>query len=468
MFSASGNGLQRVSRGVQSAGQEAPPWNSASRQRRGCWSLAGVVAAAVALTVGAATHDPARAANVPSAAAGGEVTLNVLDRATEPKQIDYIKWLVDTFNAEHKGAIHVELNTIPDDDYHQKVSLVLKGNNPPDVFFSWEGGWADLMRRSGFAAPLDAYYKKYGWADALTPAAVRLATSDGHQWFVPYYMSASVVWYNTDLFKRFGLEPPKTWAELEHVASTLKSHGVAPFLLANQQQWEAQFDWTAYYVNKNGEAAYQDLLAHKIAWTDPRVVDAFAQMKRMADDGWFLSGVNSMDFDGTAIIFWKRQKAGMWYQGSFILAKFLGPDGKLQYPIDWFPYPAIGSAEPSVSVFAESTWMINNASQHKDQAAELLNYLVSKGAQARMVASIGPFPANSSIDESALPEPVRRLGELIAHDNGYTWMHIDHALGPEIAEPFLEALQGVLAGTVTPQQAAEKTEQAAARAQASQ
>lgn len=419
----------------------------------------------VALGAAALCAGLAIAAPFAAPALGAEVTLNVLDRATEPKQIAYIKWLVDTFNDQHKGAIHVDLNTIPDDDYHQKVSLVLKGSNPPDVFFSWEGGWADLMRRSGFAAPLDDYYKKYGWATRLTPAAVSLATLDGHQWFVPYYMSASVVWYNTGIFKKFDLQPPKTWSELEKVAAVLKANGIAPFLLANQQQWEAQFDWTAYFVNKNGGAAYQALLDRKLAWTDPRVVEAFARMKEMVDQNWFLTGVNSMDFDGTAIIFWKRQKAAMWYQGSFILAKFLGPDGKLQYPVDWFPYPSIGSTPPSVSVFAESTWMINKASQHKDEAAELLDYLVSKEAQSKMVASLGPFPANQTIDESGLPEPVRRLGNLIAHDGGYTWMHIDHALGPEIAEPFLEALQGVLAGTMKPEAAAAKTEQAAATVQ---
>ena len=409
----------------------------------------GLVAAGVAFL---APFAPARA---------NTVTLNVLDRSTDPKEIDFVKWLIDSFNQQHQGAIHANLNTIPDNDYHQKVSLVLKGSNPPDVFYSWEGGWAQLMEQSGFAAPLDAYYQKYHWADQLTPAALNLATFDGHQWFLPFYMSASVVWYNTDLFKKYALQPPKTWDDLKHVAEVLKGHGVAPFLLANQQQWEAQFDWTAYFVNKNGAVAYQSLLTHKIAWTDPRVVDAFAQMKRMVSDGWFLKGVNSMDFDGTAIIFWKRQQAAMWYQGSFILSKFLGTDGKLQYPVDWFPYPKIGDTDASVSVFAEDTWMINKNSPHKGEAAELLNYLVSKPTQERMVKTVGPFPANNTIDESSLPPVVQRLGQLIAHDGGYTWMHIDHALGPSIAEPFLEALQGVLAGTVTPEEAAATTEKAA-------
>jgi raffinose/stachyose/melibiose transport system substrate-binding protein len=421
-------------------------------RRRGARALLGAAALAGTLAFGIGTQ-----------AMAASVTLNVLDRATDPKQIDYIKWLVDSFNTQHAGTIHVDLNTIDDNDYHQKVSLVLKGSNPPDVFFSWEGGWAQLMVQSGFAAPLDEYYDKYHWASELNPAAMKLATFSGHQWFVPYYMSASVIWYNTDLFKKYGLTPPTTWAELDHVATVLKSNGVAPFLLANQQQWEAQFDWTAYFVNKYGDAAYQELLTHKIAWTDPRVVDAFTQMKKMADDGWFLTGVNSMDFDTTAIIFWKRQKAAMWYQGSFILAKFLDDKGKLQYPVDWFAYPKVGDADPSISVFAESTWMINKASQHKAEAAELLDYLVSRQAQTRMVRDLGPFPANSGIDESSLPPMVQRLGKVIAQYGGYTWMHVDHALGPEIAEPYLEALQGVLAGTASPEQAATTTEKAAVR-----
>lgn len=394
-----------------------------------------------------------------------EVQLKLLDRASDPKQTDYTQWLVDTFNERHKGAINVTLETIPDDDYHQKVSLVLNGPGAPDVFFSWEGGWAELMVQSGFAAPLDAYYEKYQWAKNLTPAAQKLATFNDHQWFLPYYMSASVVWYNTDLFKKYDLQPPQTWAELEHVAEVLKSNGVAPFLLANQQQWEAQFDWTGYFVNKNGATAYQDLLTRKIAWTDPRVVDAFAQMKRMVDEGWFLDGVNSMDFDGTAFIFWKREKAAMWYQGSFILSRFLDENGKLNSPVDWFPYPKIEGAEPSVSVFAESTWMINNNSEHKDEAAELLDFLVSQEAQTQLLTRFGPFPANISVDESNLEPMVQRLGELISNYGGYTWMHIDHALGPGVAQPYLAALQGVLAGTVTPEQAAETTEKAALETQ---
>jgi raffinose/stachyose/melibiose transport system substrate-binding protein len=154
----------------------------------------------------------------------------------------------------------------------------------------------------------------------------------------------------------------------------------------------------------------------------------------------------------------------MWYQGSFILSKFL-TSNKLQYPVDWFPYPQIGSQKPTVSVFAESTYMINKKSKYKDQAAKFLNFIVSPQAQRYMLAHESPFAANRSVKPVGTPPMVQRLGNLISSYPNATFMHIDHALAPGVSQPYLEALQAVLAGTMTPAQAAQKTETAAIKTQ---
>ncbi len=393
------------------------------------------------------------------------VTLNFLYRITNPQDDQYEQWLVNTFNQQHQGKITISISGIPDNNYKAKINLVLRGRTAPDVFFSWEGGWAKYMIDSGYAQPLDTYYTKYHWSETLNPAANQLATLEGHKYFVPYYMSASVIWYNTALYRKYGLSVPKTWSQLAANVAVLKKHGVAPFLLANQQQWEAQFDWTGYFVNKYGVELYNKLLNRQIPWTDPRVVDTFAQMKRMQDNGWFLSGVNSMDFDTTAIIFWRRQQAAMWYQGSFIMSKFLNAQNQLQYPVDWFPYPQIGNQKPTISVFAESTYMINKRSQHKDEAASFLNFVISRQAQAMLVKMDGPFAANRAVPPTGEPPIVQRLGAVISSYKSPTFMHIDHALSPNVSQPYLEALQAVLSGDTTPVKAAATTEAAALRAQ---
>ena len=422
------------------------------------------LAAVSAITLGTIGTGQARSAR--TARASSEVNLNITYRIVSPKNDEFMKWMADTFNSRNKGKIKVTLTGIPDNDFKPKIGLVLRGSSPPDVFFAWEAGWAKFMIDSGFAAPLDSYWKQYNWTKTLTPAATNIATMEGHKYLVPYYMSASVVWYNTDIYKKYKLSVPKTWAQMQHNADVLKKAGVAPFLLANQQQWEAQFDWSAYFVNKYGAKTYDQLLNRQIPWTDPRVIAAFQQMKTMEDQGWFLKGVNSMDFDTTAIVFWKKQQAANWYQGSFILAKFL-ENKKLTYPVDWFPYPQIGSQKPSMSVFAESTWMMAKRSKHKAEAASFLNFAISREAQEKMVAGDGPFAANRTVTPELSDEPaiVQRMGKAIAKYSGISFTHPDHALGPAVSQPFLEQLQGVLAGTSTPAQAAAVTEKAAQRSQ---
>ncbi len=382
------------------------------------------LAAVSAITLGTIGTGQARTAR-----ASSEVNLNITYRIVSPKNDAFMKWMADTFNSQNKGKIKVTLSGIPDNEFKPKIGLVLRGSSPPDVFFAWEAGWAKFMIDSGFAAPLDSYWKQYNWTKTLTPAATNIATMEGHKYLVPYYMSASVVWYNTDIYKKYKLSVPKTWAQMQKNADVLKKAGIAPFLLANQQQWEAQFDWSAYFVNKYGVKAYDQLLNRQIPWTDPRVVAAFQQMKTMQDQGWFLKGVNSMDFDTTAIVFWKKGQAANWYQGSFILPKFL-ENKKLIYPVDWFPYPQIGSQKPSMSVFAESTWMMSKNSKHKAEAASFLNFAISREAQEKMVAVDGPFAANRTVTPELSDEPaiVQRMGKAIAKYSGISFTHPDHAL----------------------------------------
>ena len=45
------------------------------------------------------------------------------------------------------------------------------------------------------------------------------------------------IFYNKDMFKQYGLEEPKTLADLENICATLKENGITPFALANASKW---------------------------------------------------------------------------------------------------------------------------------------------------------------------------------------------------------------------------------------
>lgn len=415
-----------------------------------------------ALPASSTATQPASKSTATSAqgATGTPIEIRWLYRIVDASSDQLAKWIVDTFNEEYGGNIHVTAYGVDDETYRTKLSIELRGSNPPDVFFNWEGGQAKDVVDKGFAASLDDYYIKYGWDKELIPAAVNLATFDGHEYFVATEMQASVVWYRPDIFAKYNLQVPKTWDELTTIADTLKENGVAPFMLANQSRWEAQFDWSAIYVNTYGVRAYDDLINNKIPWTDQKVADTFAKVKWMVDNGWYVKNPNSRD-NADAVIPFCNGEAAMWYQGTFLLPSLHGGKGTdFLCPVDFFTYPQIGGQEPTASVYANETLMVNANSKKKDAAAEFVNFVVSKEAQQHKVG-VRPFASNASVDYSNVSSIEQKVVALMTGAHGYTFMHPDHALSSSIADPFLDALQGVIGGIKTPEEAAADTEKAA-------
>jgi raffinose/stachyose/melibiose transport system substrate-binding protein len=384
-------------------------------------------------------------------------------RAAWPTSEIYANWLIDEWNKKNGDRIKVTGASVDGETYKTKQTIEISSSDPPDVFYSWEGGRAGEIVKGGFAADLTDYYKKYGWDKSLNTASVSLAKFDGKPFFVPTELGASVVWYRKDLHDKLGLTVPTTWDEMMANAAKAKAAGIAPFMLSNQKKWPAQFMWSAMMVNKYGLDAYQGLIDNKIPWTDPRAVDITAMMKKLADDGMFIENFNSIDF-APAQVPWAQGKALYWYKGSFILGSFRGDKAQCcAEPIDWFPFPAMSDKKPVMSIYDEDTVMIHAASKNKDAAAEFVNWMVSPEASAKKLEIDKPYASNASTDLSHLSPMEQRLGKAMSDAGSYTFMHVDHGTPPAISDRFLDGLQGVLAGAVSPEEAMEATETEAQR-----
>jgi raffinose/stachyose/melibiose transport system substrate-binding protein len=391
------------------------------------------------------------------------IELRYFYRAAWPTSETYANWLIDEWNKKNGDRVHVTGASVDGETYKTKQTIELTSSNPPDIFYSWEGGRAGEIIKNGFSADLSGYYDKFGWHKSLNSAGVTLATFNGKQYFVPTELGASVVWYRKDLHDKLGLTVPKTWDEMMANAAKAKAAGIAPFMLSNQKKWPAQFMWSAMMVNKYGLDAYEGLIGDKIPWTDPRAVDITAMMKKLADDGMFEANFNSIDF-APAQVPWAQGKCLYWYKGSFILGSFRGDQAQCcTVPTDWFPFPAMSDKKPVMSIYDEDTVMIHAASKNKDAAAEFVNWMVSPEASAQKLVIDKPYASNSSTDLSKLSEMEQRLGKAMADAGSYTFMHVDHATPPAISDKFLDGLQGVLAGAMTPDEAMALTETEAVR-----
>ena len=383
----------------------------------------------------------------------GTVEISVFLRLSAPGTM----WpdIIDGFNKAHTGKIHVTMSYTDDNTYKTKLPIVLRSDTPPDVFFSWEGGRAKQLVDAGFAEPLDRYYTQFGWDNELTTAALSIATTDGVKYDAPYYMSASALWYRPDILQKYNLTPPTTWDELQNVCQTLKENKVYCWMISNKENWEAQFDWTGIFVQKNGLQAYQDLINRKIPFTDPRVVDAFQTLKDFVDKGYVYPDPNSVGIMDGNIPF-AQGTVAFWYQGSWMPGLFGTANAPFTY--DFIPFPSFPGVTPTQELWAEETLMINSKSAHKDEAAQFIDYVLSQPVQTTM-AQNNQFPANKNVDLSVMNNPsLVKLGKVMAATGNATYVHPDIAFNDAVSSEFLNDLAAVMAGAMTPAQAAAASE----------
>jgi multiple sugar transport system substrate-binding protein len=175
------------------------------------------VAAATALCALAAT-----ACGTGSNAGGGPVQLLVFGA---PEELEAYRTLVDAYERARPGAQVTLIEASDRTDLLTRLSTSIAGGQPPDVFlmnYRFYGQFAakdaiepldDRISSSATIEPTDYY-----------PVAMNAFRWQGRQLCLPQNVSSLAVYYNRDLFAKYGVPEPRpgwTWADFLATASAL-------------------------------------------------------------------------------------------------------------------------------------------------------------------------------------------------------------------------------------------------------
>jgi multiple sugar transport system substrate-binding protein len=130
-----------------------------------------------------------------------------------------LQGLADKYNASHSDKVNI--TQITAEQMVPKLGAAIAGGAAPD------GAALDLIYLPTFAAAdsledISDFVKGLPYASAMSPSHIRLATYDGKVYGVPALPDASIIAYNTDLFKKAGLDPNKAPTSLEEIATDAK------------------------------------------------------------------------------------------------------------------------------------------------------------------------------------------------------------------------------------------------------
>ncbi|RKZ21387.1 ABC transporter substrate-binding protein [bacterium] len=141
-----------------------------------------------------------------------------------PNELDYWEKLIREF--EERTGIKVKLIRQPTDTDQRRQSLIipLKAKKPdPDVFLmdiAWLGGFA----ASGWLQALDDYVKRdtFDLTKFFKPVVTSVDIYEGALVALPVYIDCGLLYYRKDLLEKYGCPVPRTWEELLQVATLIQ------------------------------------------------------------------------------------------------------------------------------------------------------------------------------------------------------------------------------------------------------
>jgi multiple sugar transport system substrate-binding protein len=248
--------------------------------------LALVAAMLVAVGCGGGS-DNSGGAGTPAAKPGQKVNL------TFWSWVPGIAAAVDEFNRTHPD-IHVRVSTIPagNNGGYAKMYSALKAGNAPDAAqveyqelpgFVLQKGLVDLSKYG--ANDIKDKFVDWQWRQGVFGDAV---------YAIPQASGPMGFFYRADLFKKWGLEPPKTWDEYRADAEKIRSHGayIGTFPPANSA-WFASLAWQAgaHWFGTSGDnwtVSMTDPASMKVAdYWDGMVRDKLIKTEMDFQNGWY-------------------------------------------------------------------------------------------------------------------------------------------------------------------------------------
>jgi len=147
------------------------------------------------------------------------VTLKIL--ANQPNALSF-HYLAGPFE-EATGA-KLKVTPVPYDKLTSKATLdVQSGAGQFDVFMYWYAAVGTLAQ-GGVIEDLTAYiraHKDIEESDFLPSLYDTYTRWDGKRWGLPYDGDTHILFYNTEIFERHKVEPPKTWDDYNHIAEKI-------------------------------------------------------------------------------------------------------------------------------------------------------------------------------------------------------------------------------------------------------
>jgi raffinose/stachyose/melibiose transport system substrate-binding protein len=414
-----------------------------------------------------AAVEPTEAGAEPTEAApsGEKVTIKWWHITTGESNKAVFQKLADEYMAAHPN-VTIEITVLENEAFKTKLTTVMQSGEAPDIFQSWGGGVMNEYAKAGLMKDITPDLDADGgaWRNSFaSPGALAVYAYEGKNYGVPWDMGMVGFWYNKALFTKAGISaPPTTWAELLDDVKKLKAAGITPIALGEGDKWPGHFWWAYLATRIGGKAGFEAAASRTGSFTDAPFVEAGKKLQELIALEPFQDGFLGATYGDEAIAVGNGQAAmelmGQWAPS---VQKDNSTDKKgLGDNLGFFPFPAVEGGAGALTDAMGGGNGFGIGKNASPEAIDFVKYLTRPESEIACVKDGFCIPVIKGA-ETALTDP-----NLVAVQQGaaaaqYFQLYYDQYLPPATGEVIKDAVQGIFAGTMTPEQAAQAVEDSA-------
>ena len=348
------------------------------------------------------------------------------------------------------------------------IEARMLAGNPLDVDFLFNGmdpnsyNWVT----NGYLLDLTPYLTApradgTTWLSDFNPVFQPAMKYQDKYYAVPEEVYIWMLHYNKQMFDKWNLQPPTTWADLLNLCDTIKKvgGGVAPIAVTGQVNFYVGMWFDSLVQRIVGTQKVMDYLYGdnnmKLS-DDPGFLQAAQEVEKLKTNNCLINGYQGTDFTTTQLYFFQG-KAAMILMGSWLETEMkasIPPDFQLAVA----PFPSYtGGAGNQNAIFGIAlSWSIPAKTQNPALAVEYLRRFTSVQEATLRSNVLGSVPP-----VIGAPSPASIIGMDAALKNAQTAEFIlyDYGLGSAkfgLEDAWYNPLVDMWAGKLTPQQAMDK------------
>ncbi|WP_096274257.1 ABC transporter substrate-binding protein [Paucisalibacillus globulus] len=373
-----------------------------------------------------------------------------------PEDREAYEKFIEAFEAENPG-IKINFQPFESTEYNTILTNSLVSGSGPDIIQLRPYSGTKSIADNGYLTQLNDVPGVMDIEDSFLEAA---KGSDGQVYGVPTTLNAGVIFYNKDIFEKYGLAAPETWDELLEVSEELKNNGITPIAQAGRAAYLLSMLHGVVSPSAYGGNDYVDeILAGSTDLTDPRMMETLDRLEEI--EQYLPKDFIALDDNDAQALFYAGE-AAMYINGDYRLGTFEKNAPEMNIGV----VPGLkgeGQNEPYVMNWVDGSFGVVEKSEHKEEALKFIEFMATKEFGQLFSDELNRLSAINGVEpKHELVKQITKASE--ANTTPYLLLVYFGEGSPTTKTVFEDSLQGMFLGEITKEQVLEDAQKNAERA----